>query len=865
MLPFFERKLRMPTERELGLGLTDHIIQITNGVPAVHLPNYVLDLAKIPTDDYKESMAKICEPVRKDTLRRLLFYISKTEPDSEPVKQQVAFMERFYRATNDLQGTMMMSFQQRLEMGRFYADNFEDHHISGSLLNLNKKYRGTIFRRDGIVDIDMVKSHPSLIRAYANLCKMKVPTISEYIDHSERYLGELAEHWGLPGQPLPTSYIKQLINRTLYGGSIQAWFKDVKNGTIEKSKEPVPRIIRNEHSIPAFYGLLVREFEEVWKLIVDNHPKLMSAVALTATAPTDDGMGDEKRQERRCLSWFFGILENHILHIVLEHCRKREFIPKDANGRAIVVWGYDGLSWKLPNGMTVDEVLESINGVVAHKCGPAFAGVRFIEKTSDQFVQQVLDDDHEWWHSAEYITFTKHLRSRRRYTPLNSYILNRDTENMKKRSYLEMKALHEMTWFKLTTLEGGFGYQERDERGYLKKICIAKTMEKTYSHIQYLSQEVNKKGEVEEKMKPFWQTWEQDRSVLRYSIIDSFPPPLATPPGVFNKWIESPYHDRALEPGEEEHPTALADFKALVAAMCNNAESQFVFETWLAHAIQFPAEKPQITPFFFGTEGVGKGTLTSIIVAMFGKDRAVETTMEAAFGKFNEVIYNAYLAVVDELRSFTPESPEASAYKRAVTETTITVNIKNVAQFVQSSYHRFIFTSNDPVIFPGERRSFYMCVSAELKASNRAIFNRLHTYARCDDALASIYRHYQMFPVDRSVVMQMPKNDISVQMRSLVDMPGINHFVHWLLFFKMKDEMSENYKMANEDLAFLFQEWLESRAVKDAKCSTSVVARQMYSIGFWDNAVGPQLSDGIGASYHFWNFVKMRLQIVGIM
>lgn len=246
--------------------------------------------------------------------------------------------------------------------------------------------------------------------------------------------------------------------------------------------------------------------------------------------------------------------------------------------------------------------------------------------------------------------------------------------------------------------------------------------------------------------KPFIPEWtEMNPTIRSKDDMDIFPPPLICPNNIYNTW--KPFAgEMLLQKGEYiKNPDAIVMFRNHILIMCdNNIENATYFELWIAHMLQFPAEK-SICPILISKEGAGKGTTLKGISAMTGTHKYHETTHPErdVWGNFNSIMADSYLVNLNELsKQSTKDS--MGIIKGLITDSAMTINTKGVPQYKITSFHRWIITTNneDPIPTKKDDRRFWIIRSSDELIGNKEYFNDMNEMLQNEDNIKTLFEYF---------------------------------------------------------------------------------------------------------------------------
>lgn len=141
---------------------------------------------------------------------------------------------------------------------------------------------------------------------------------------------------------------------------------------------------------------------------------------------------------------------------------------------------------------------------------------------------------------------------------------------------------------------------------------------------------------------------------------------------------------------------------------------------FIAHALQYPEEKPGILIILLGGQGTGKGTLGRILRLIWTATYLQVHNIDAVTGNFNASLERAFIVFMDEAL-FAGDRKASDALKSLVTEPVIHINEKHQPARQTHSYHRFFAATNADHLKNTERddrRDFALRVSESRKGDH---------------------------------------------------------------------------------------------------------------------------------------------------
>ena len=186
--------------------------------------------------------------------------------------------------------------------------------------------------------------------------------------------------------------------------------------------------------------------------------------------------------------------------------------------------------------------------------------------------------------------------------------------------------------------------------------------------------------------------------------------PLKTPPTTLNYWT-----------GPTVIPIAgdwsiISHF--LFEIICNNDKTLYQYLIkYLAHMLQKPEEKPGIAIVMLSSEGCGKGTVFTLLNAIWGRSTLEVADVGHVIGTFNAALERNYVICMDEAL-FKGDKASMERLKSLITEPHIRIEQKYQPSRTIDSYHRFFAASNSEhfaTVSMGERRLLFLRISDQRK------------------------------------------------------------------------------------------------------------------------------------------------------
>lgn len=326
----------------------------------------------------------------------------------------------------------------------------------------------------------------------------------------------------------------------------------------------------------------------------------------------------------------------------------------------------------------------------------------------------------------------------------------------------------------------------------------------SYEHLQYTDFKYNGKS-YEAVETQFIHDWLKCPTMRVYDEVGVFPTGLKCPSNYYNMW--RPF-DMELVTEWEQKDDAIEKIKKHILILSGNDENVCdYFIKWIAQMIQYPAVK-SICPTLISKEGAGKGTLLQLLTKMIGSTKVFQTTQPSrdVWGEFNGLMAEAFLVNLDELgKKETIESE--GRIKGLITEPTLKINNKGVAQFPIQSFHRFIITTNneEPIKTTKDDRRKLVIKSSDELCGNKSYFNDL--YALLDDvnSIKSCYEYFKSIPdMDKFNSLSMPVTQYQNDLKEM----SVSPIESWIKDFTYDNFYEkEPIELLGKDAYKMFCEW----------------------------------------------------------
>jgi hypothetical protein len=715
--------------------------------------SWTLDLAKIPS--YVEWNGDWKYEIDREMIR-LILECEELDKDGNPVitdKMKTHFKNNIVDKLRN--GELHIEWSARYGgLGRRYSardpEDPDPFSSAGNLGSHAKVIKNTIFHYQGWVDYDMIKGHPTLLLAMAKHTKLTggLPAIERYVADFDTLAEEMIEHYSAEGDNeeetekfrLTKDDIKDLHNRTIYGGGHDKWVKKIEKGDEKKGKLPKPCNPVKHPKYTEFYN----DIKRVIGLVYDNNPDLVAKVCINPPAPKPPL--ELWQKQNRTMSYFCGILENECLkHAYKYGVENGLFKPRRID------LCYDGFSAPSPPPFTdMPFHINEMNNYILEKTGFA---VKMKVKPFDKVVQSLLDA----------------RRAVPNAVPAEAVVelVVEGTENVSAEAsntdqeYVDWKIRFENEWCKIKNT--AIFMRKFCEDGVFKKFVFQdkKKLVIAYEHECYTKTLDNGK---EKKIK-YINEWIEDPTQITYEDVGVYPPPLVCPTNVFNLWIPSPYESQPFENDTDpdiDHD-AVKLFIQHIDILCGRDEKQTDWLcSWFAHSLQKPCEKPEHALNLIGNQGIGKSTILNTFSKLYGAGKTLETQNPErdCWGSFNSAMTNAFLVILSETDKRNAFGADGKI-KALITDYPMWINPKGKDQFEIISYHRLIQLTNniDPTrTSKDDRRNWILRCNDELKG-NTEYFKKINEALVRPNALRSIYWSFKKLDISQWNFRCVPRTE----------------------------------------------------------------------------------------------------------
>lgn len=756
--------------------------------------SWTIDLTKVPSyvewnGDWKYSIDR--------EIIRLILECEEIDEQGNPKITEIMKINFKNNIVDKLRnGVLHIEWSARYGgLGRRYSakdPEDTDPFSSAGNLGIHSKYiKNTIFHYQGWVDYDMVKGHSSLLLNMAKHTKLTdgLSFVERYVNEFDNGLAdELIQYYSVEGEPpLTKEDIKDLHNRTIYGGGHAKWVEKIEKGNAKKGQLPKPC----NHTPHDKYTEFHTDIQRVINLVYESNPALVTKVC---------GTGDLElwQKKNRTMSYYCGILENECL----KHAYKYGVENGLFKARSIDLC-FDGFTAPAPPPYTdMDFHINGMNDYILEKTGFT---IRMKVKGFEKVIQSIIDSRRTLAEATAVPTIELQVVTQDENISAVASTNNDD-------EYLTWKTKFEREWCKIKNTATFM--RQYYENGEFKKFVFQdkKKLLVAYENECYTKTLDNGK----EKRIQYIKEWVEDPNQLVYEDANVYPPPLNCPENIFNLWKPFPYEDKPFTGLDDPDidRDAIERFIKHIDIICDrNAEQTNWLCSWFAHSLQKPCEKPEHAINLIGSQGIGKSTILNTFSKLYGSGRTLETqTPERdCWGSFNSAMANAYFVILSETDKRNSFGADGKI-KALITDYPMWINPKGKDQFEVTSYHRVALATNseDPTkTSKDDRRNLILRCNDELKG-NDVYFTELNEALARPNALRSIYWSFKIFDISnwnfRKVLRTKYHNTIIEHSKNPIGL--------FLETFILQNIQLDEYIITGTELLTKFRIWKEETGYK---------------------------------------------------
>ena len=176
----------------------------------------------------------------------------------------------------------------------------------------------------------------------------------------------------------------------------------------------------------------------------------------------------------------------------------------------------------------------------------------------------------------------------------------------------------------------------------------------------------------------------------------------------------------------------------------NNDEVYKYILIWIASILQKPAFKTETALVILGSQGTGKGIFTNVICKLMARYANENVTnIESVVGRFNAILENKKLLILNELQSIDVNKYlNSDALKSVITDKKININQKNEPERLCENVANFIMVSNNnvPIKIETTDRRYMVTKTSDTHKADYEYFDNL-----CDSFDETFYENLFTF------------------------------------------------------------------------------------------------------------------------
>lgn len=330
--------------------------------------------------------------------------------------------------------------------------------------------------------------------------------------------------------------------------------------------------------------------------------------------------------------------------------------------------------------------------------------------------------------------------------------------------------------------------------------------------------EDKKTKELTFKTSPFVDWWKKQVAIKTASRIDFLPPPLVCPSQTHNTFKGFRIWD--VVPDGEKH-----DFSILterLKLLCENDDTNYNYMIhYLAHLVQKPAERPNVSIVFKSKQGVGKNLFFENFVSRIMGDEYLLSTanIDNVLGRFNMNV-NRLMVLMDEAHGKDTFSNN-DKIKSLITAEQLNYEKKGIDGIKIRNCGRYIMFSNNetPIkIEPSDRR-FVVFECSNKNRNNREYFAKVYN-AFLDD---QVIRAFYDFLMSKDLTLfDLVTNRPTTKIYKDIQESSLPHIVRFMIdkYYEIPENELNSYEVKASTFFKQYTEWCEKNHIKDTFTNT---------------------------------------------
>ena len=184
---------------------------------------------------------------------------------------------------------------------------------------------------------------------------------------------------------------------------------------------------------------------------------------------------------------------------------------------------------------------------------------------------------------------------------------------------------------------------------------------------------------------------------------------------------------------------------------------------WIASVLQKPNFKTGVAIVILGNQGVGKNTFFTDVICKLMARYANEnvTNIESVVGKFNAILENKKLLVLNELQSIdTNKFLNSDALKSLITDKTININQKNEPMRETENVANFFMVSNNeiPIKIESNDRRYVVTKASDKHLQDFDYFAKLAS-TFTPEFYENLFTFFMLMDVSKTNLRVLPNSD----------------------------------------------------------------------------------------------------------
>ena len=266
------------------------------------------------------------------------------------------------------------------------------------------------------------------------------------------------------------------------------------------------------------------------------------------------------------------------------------------------------------------------------------------------------------------------------------------------------------------------------------------------------------KHEVKEVMKPYtaWDLFINHQLDLTVKALKFY----SEDKDVFNFFRGYDY--KQLEEVKEEIIKPFLNHIYEVIANENQEVYKYIL-VWIASILQQPNFKTEVALVILGNQGTGKNIFTNVICKLMARYANENiTSIESIVGRFNAVLENKKLLVLNELQSIESNKYlNSDALKSVISDRRININQKNEPERLCENVANFIMVSNNlfPIKIEGTDRRYCVSKTSDKYRGNFEYFDNLCN-SFTDEFYENLFTFFMMMDVSKTNLRKIPNTEM---------------------------------------------------------------------------------------------------------